>query len=219
MRAGCARWAVLTGLVLAGLAVLPAEQALAAAADDHARGLLAYRRGDVVGAMSALRPAARSGHAPSQALLAYILDRADFTEEAFALYREAAAQDEPEGHFGLAQAYLVGRGVAKDEKLAMQHFSKAADQGHASAIEVVAEAHVRGQHGMGAAAPDLAVAAVRKAAERGHLISIEGLSQAYRSGRWGLAVDPAQASAWQSRATQLKAERSAVKPAAPKASS
>lgn len=205
-RAGCARWALAMGLsLLVGTAA-------AAPADDHARGLTSYNRGDVVGAMSALRPAARAGHAASQALLAFILDRADFAEEAFGLYRDAAAQDEPEGHFGLANAYLVGRGIAKDEKLALQHFSKAADLGHASAIEVVAEAHGRGQYGAAAAAPEAALGAVRRAADRGHLISMEALAQAYRSGRWGLVPDPAQAGEWQARASRLKAERAAAKP-------
>lgn len=214
MRAGFARRALAAGVWL-----LMAAAAAAAPADEYARGLTAYQRGDVVGAMSALRPAARAGHAPSQALLAYILDRADFSEEAFALYRDAAAQDEPEGHFGLANAYLGGRGVAKDEKRALQHFSKAADLGHASAIEVVAEAHVRGQYGTAAATPEAALSAVRRAADRGHLISMDALAQAYRSGRWGLTADPAQAGAWQTRATKLKAERSAARPPAPRASS
>lgn len=200
-----------------------ATLAAAAPADDHQRGLLAYHRGDVVGAMSALRPAAKAGHAPSQALLALILDRADFSDEAFALYRDAAAQDDAEGHMGAGNAYLTGRGVAKDEKRALQHFSKAADLGHASAIEVVAEAHIKGQMGLASAPPDEALAAVRRAADRGHLMSIEALAQAYRSGggsgRWGLAADPAQATAWQAKATQLKAQRAAVKPVPPKASS
>jgi len=101
--------------------------AWAAPADDHQRGMTAYRRGDVVAAMSALRTAARAGHAPSQAMLAFILDKADFVDEALALYRAAAAQNEAEGHAGLANAYLTGRGVAKDEKLATYHFSKAED--------------------------------------------------------------------------------------------
>jgi hypothetical protein len=205
-----------------GLALLwwaCATLAAAAPADDHQRGLLAYHRGDVVGAMSALRPAAKAGHAPSQALLALILDRADFTEEAFALYRDAAAQDDAEGHMGVGNACLTGRGIAKDEKRALLHFSKAADLGHASAIEVVAEAHIKGQFDLASAPPDEALAAVRRAADRGHLISIEALAQAYRGGRWGLAADPGQASAWQAKATQLRAQRAAVKPVPPKASS
>ena len=209
-----ARWQA--GVLLAGSLWVAA--ALAAPADDHQRGVLAYNRGDVSGAMSALRGPAKAGYAPSQVLLAFILDRADFTEEAFALYRDAALQDDTEGHLGVGNAYLTGRGVAKDEKRAWQHFSKAADLGHPAAIEIVAEAHVKGQLGQGGAPPDQALAAVRRAADRGHLASIDALAQAYRNGRWGLAVDPQQAASWQGRSTQLRAQRAAVKPAAPKAS-
>lgn len=190
----------------------------AAPADDHQRGVTAYARGDVVGAMSALRGAARAGHAPSQVLLAHILDQADFAEEAASLYRQAAEQGDADGLLGLGRASLTGRGIAKDEKAALQHFSKAAELGHAAAIEVVAEAVVRGQMGLGQARPDEAVAAVRRAADRGHLVSIDALAQAHRSGRWGLAVDAGQAAEWQARAARLRAERAAVKPPAVKGS-
>ncbi|MDH4288333.1 MAG: hypothetical protein OEV65_06300 [Aquincola sp.] len=133
-------WAVLVVIAIAGTA-------RAAPADDHQRGLQAYRRGDVAGAMAALRPAAQAGHAPSQTMLAFILDRADFAEEAARLYQDAAAQGDAEGHAGLANALLVGRGIAKDEKRAWQHFSKAAELGHAAAIDVVATAYAKGQFG------------------------------------------------------------------------
>jgi TPR repeat protein len=115
----------------------------AAPADDHQRGLAAYQRGDVVAAMAALRAAAKAGHAPSQSLLAFILDKADFVDESIALYRAAAEQNDAEGHAGLGNAYLSGRGVAKDEKQAMRHFSKAADLGHAASKAVVARAAAR----------------------------------------------------------------------------
>jgi TPR repeat protein len=134
-------------LLVLGL-VLATVDAWGAPAEDHQRGVQAYRRGDVVGAIAALRPPAQAGHAPSQTLLAFILDRADFADEAARLYQAAAAQDDPEGHAGLANAYLTGRGIAKDEKRAWQHFSKAAELGHLSSIEVVANAHAKGQFGL-----------------------------------------------------------------------
>lgn len=137
-------WAPLLALAL----VFAAVDAWGAAADDHQRGVQAYRRGDVVAAIAALRPPAQAGHAPSQTLLAFILDRADFADEAARLYQAAAAQDDPEGHAGLANAYLTGRGIAKDEKRAWQHFSKAAALGHLGSIEVVANAHAKGQFGL-----------------------------------------------------------------------
>lgn len=196
-RAGLAQW-------------LCAAAACAAPADDHARGLLAYQRGDVVGAMSALRPAAQAGHAPAQVLLAFILDRADFPDEAVGLYRQAAEHGDAEGHAGFANLLLTGRGIAKDEKQALEHFSKAADLGHALAIQVVADAHLKGQMGLSLppADPARALAALRRAAEQGHLPAVEALAQAHRRGDWGLAADAAEAARWQARAAALRQQRS-----------
>lgn len=210
MTVGASSWMTtnLTRLISVWLGcLLMAAAALAAPADDYERAMKAYARGDVVAAMEALRPPAKAGHAPSQALLAFFLDRADFAEEAFALYRSAAAQDNAEGNAGLAGAYLSGRGVAKDEKLALQHFSKAAELGHASSIEIIADAHVKGSLGLAGAPGDQAVAAVRRAADRGHLPSIDALAQAYAEGRWGLAPDAKLAAQWKARAAELRAQR------------
>jgi TPR repeat protein len=122
---GVWRGAVVALAVWAGMAC-----AWAGPAEDHALGLKAYQQGDVVAAMALLRGPAKAGHAPSQALLAFLLDRADYVDEAARLYRAAAEQNDPEGHAGLANAYLTGRGLAKDEKAARLHFSKAAELGH-----------------------------------------------------------------------------------------
>jgi TPR repeat protein len=138
---------VLVVMLVVMLAVW-AGPASALPADDHQRGLTAYQRGDVVAAMAALRPAASSGYAPSQALLAYILDKADFPDEAARLYQAASDQGDAEGHAGLAAACLNGRGVAKDEKRALQHFSKAAALGHEASMAVLVQAYRQGLHGL-----------------------------------------------------------------------
>ena len=185
----------------------------AAPDDDFARGRLAWQRGDVTGAMSALRAPAKAGHVPSQLLLAHILEGADFAQEAAQLYRDAAAQDSPDGHAGLASLHLAGRGVAKDEKLALQHFSKAAELGHPLSIEVIANAWVKGQLGLDAAAdPAAAKAALLRAAERQHLASADALAQGYQSGRYGLPVDAAEAARWRERAAAWRRERAASAP-------
>jgi TPR repeat protein len=137
-----------------GVAVVAAT-ASAAPADDHQRGLQAWQRGDVVAAMRALRPAADAGHVPSQTLLAFILDQAGFADEATRLYKAAAEQGDAEGHAGLAAAYQGGRGIAKDEKQAGLHFSKAAELGHAPSMAVLARAYRNGELGL-AADPALA---------------------------------------------------------------
>lgn len=123
MRVRGIRWAIFA-------AALAAAAAGAAPEDDHRRGLQAYRRGDVVTAMNTLRAPAAAGYAPSQALLAFILERADVADEAVRLYRAAAEQGDAQAHAALAELYLSGRGVAKDEKQALAHFSKAVSLGH-----------------------------------------------------------------------------------------
>lgn len=195
------RWA---GMLLA----MGFASAQAASADEHRLAVQAYQRGDVAGAMAALRAPARAGYAPSQSLLGFILDRADFSTEAAALWRDAAAQGDAQAHAGLADLYRSGRGVAKDEKLALRHFSEAAALGHASAAEVVATAWLKGELGTDAAAdPAAARSALLRAAEQGHLPSAEALVLAYRQGRYGLPVDEAQAAGWQARVVQWKKQR------------
>lgn len=197
--------------VLAGL-VLPVQ---ATPDDDHRRGVLAFQRGDMGGAMTALRAPAQAGHAPSQSLLAHLMDRADFVDEARVLWQQAAAQGDAEAHAGLASLYLAGRGVAKDEKRALQHFSEAAALGHALAIELVATAWARGQLGADATtAPQLARAALTRAADRGHVESAEALALGYREGRYGLPVDPGQAEGWRARAQAWRTQRALAGPAA-----
>lgn len=198
------RSAMLGGLWFA----IACHAALAAPDDDFRRAQQAYQRGDVVSAMTALRPAAEAGHAPSMSLLAFILDRADFGSDAARWYRAAADRDDVEGHAGLANLYLTGRGVAKDEKAAFRHFSKAADGGHGLAIEVIANAHLGGP--LAAVAPKddaAALAAVERAAARDHLASIDALAEAHRSGRFGATVDAAQAEALRARAADLRRQR------------
>lgn len=178
----------------------------AAPQDDYRSGLQSYQRGDVVAAMAVLRQGAAAGHAPSQALLAFIMDRADFVDEAARLYRSAADQADAEGLAGLANLQMTGRGVAKDEKQALQAFSKAAQQGHALAIRVVADAHLSGRFaGIELARDDAAAsAAIRRAAEQDYLPAVDALAQAHGSGAFGIAVDAVQATRWRERAAELR---------------
>jgi uncharacterized protein len=181
-------------------------------AQQHQRGLLALQRGDVAAAMSTLRAPAKAGHAASQALLGLIFDRADMAADAAALWQAAAAQGDADAHAGLASLYQSGRGVAKDEKRALRHFSEAAARGHAASVELVAQAWLQGQLGTDAAAdPEGARLAVLRAAEQGHLASADALAAAYRSGRFGLPVDPALAQSWQERAKRWREQRAVAK--------
>lgn len=201
-------------LITSALVLLAAVPVCAAPDDDHRAGLQAYHRGDVVGALQALRPAAEAGHAPSQALLAFLLERADETDAAARWYRAAAAQGDVHGHAGLAQLLASGRGVAKDENAALAAFSKAAALGHRSSIETVATAWIQGRLGADAARqPAVAAQAIRRAAEGGHLPSAEALARAHREGLYGLPVDAAEAQRWTSLADGWRQERAGTKAA------
>jgi len=186
--------------------------ACAATDDEYRLGLQAYQRDDVATAMGLLRAPARAGHAASQTLLGFILERADLADEAARLYAQAAAQGDADAHAALAGLYLTGRGIAKDEKLALVHFSKAAQLGHAASIETLADAHLKGTMGLGIEPRNnaAAVAALRRAANDGHVASAEALAQAYRLGGFGLDADPVQAAAWQSRGDELRRRRAAA---------
>ena len=189
---------------------------MAAPADDHARGLGLLQRGDVVGAMTALRAPAAAGHVPSMSLLGFINDRADMVDEAARWWRQAAAKGDVEAHVGLANLYLAGRGLPKDEEQALQHFSEAAASGHAGAGAALAEAWLKGQLGLDAATrPQDAVAAWQRAAGQGHVRSAETLTLAYREGRHGLAPDAAQAAHWQAHVARLRAPRPVPAASAP----
>lgn len=195
------------GLVIALSAALVATQVAAAPADEHQRARAAYARGDVTTAMRLLKAPADAGYAPSQTMLAFILDRADVADEAARLYQAAAAQDDAEAHAALGGFYASGRGVAKDENQALAHFSKAADLGHAHAIGVVADAHLQGRLGAAPVDATRSATAIRRAAEQGHLASAQALAEAYRAGGYGLAPDPAEAGAWQARVKALREQQ------------
>lgn len=204
-----------TGWVIAVAAGMWALGTVASTQDDHQRGLQAFRRGDVAGAMTALRPAANAGHAPSQRLLGFILEGADFPEEAALLYGRAAAQADPQAHAALGRMRLAGRGVAKDENEAVHHFSKAAALGDAGSANLLADAWLAGRWGLDAQAdPGGARDALRRAADHGHLPAVDALADAYAQGRLGLATDAAEAQRWRDRARQLRQQRAAPAPVA-----
>jgi TPR repeat protein len=207
----CSRWSWVLACVLQAICLTAAS---ATPDEDYLRGLQAYHRGDVASAMSILRVPADAGHAGSQRLLAFVLDRGDFAEEAARLYAKAALQGDPEAHGALANLYLTGRGIAKDEKQALTHFSKAADLGHSPSILALADAHLKGSMGLGAEPRDnaRAVAALRRAADLGHLGAAEALAKAYREGGFGLAIDAAQAAQWRARSTELRQQGAASAP-------
>ena len=87
-----------------------------------ARGIEAFNRGDLIGAMSAFEEAAEAGSAEAQVRLGYILDQAEENEAAVRWYRAAADQGNRDGLAGLAEMYSKGEGVELDEARALSLF-------------------------------------------------------------------------------------------------
>ena len=195
----------LIGIVVLLLAC-QAWPAWAAPEDDYRAGSQAYQGGDVVQAMALLKRAADAGHAPAQALLAYILDKAEFNDEALAYYRKAAAQGNADGEYGLGTMYAAGDGVARNPVEARRWIMRAAERGHAGAINALASAYINGGLGIEDAQRNGAEALrwVRRAADSGYPPALERLAHAYRTGAYGLAVDTAQAAALEARLREVQ---------------
>lgn len=193
------------GSKLAKLLLAVAFSAAAAAApqDDFESGRKAFEAGDVVGAMPVLKRAADAGHAPSQSFYAFILDKADFDEEAAKYYRLAADQDNADGQYGLGTLYAAGEGVARDAKLARDWFERAASQGHGLAVLALSQAFISRTLGFGGDPADAqGLGWVRKAADLGSVPALDYLAKGYRSGAFG-AVDVAQAERLEARKREL----------------
>jgi uncharacterized protein len=190
-----------------------AAVAIAGPDDDYRAGLAAYKGGDMTGAMSRLKKPADQGYAPAQALLADILDKADFNDEAVAYYRKAADQGHPDGEYGLGTMYAAGEGVKRDLATARTWITRAAEKGHAQAINTLAQAYMTGGLALdeSSRAGSAGLQWVRRSADYGFLPSLEYLANAYRTGALGLAIDVKQAEALEARVRSLRGVRAADK--------
>lgn len=194
-------------LCLASGLVLFSASLFAAAEDDYQAGLKSYRNGDIVGAMSPLRQASLEGHAKAQALLAEILDRTDFDEDAIALYRKSAAQGDLDGMFGLGVMIVSGEGTKKDLPTGRAWILKAAEAGHVLAINAIAQGYLKGELGFTEAernTPD-ALHWAKRAADNDYLPAIDALAAAYGSGNaLGVQVDRALSERYQAQANRIR---------------
>jgi uncharacterized protein len=153
--------------------------------EDYQAALKSYRAGDVVGSMPGLRKAADAGHPGAQALLAELLDRAEFDEDAVVYYRKSAEQGDPEGMFGLGVMTAAGEGLKeKDTAEGRRWIEKAAELGHKNAIAVMAQAYLMGKLNIREDERNTVAALkwVQLAAEQGYLPALDALSEAYRTG-------------------------------------
>lgn len=194
-------------LCLASGLVLFSAALYAAAEDDYQSGLKSYRNGDIVGAMAPLRQASLEGHAKAQALLAEILDRTDFDEDAIALYRKSAAQGDLDGMFGLGVMIVSGEGTKKDLLAGRAWILKAAESGHVLAINAIAQGYLKGELGFTEAdrnTPD-ALNWAKRAADNDYLPAVDALAAAYASGNaLGVQVDRTLSEHYQAQANRIR---------------
>ena len=152
------------------------------------KGIEASHRGDLMTAMTLLQQAAEQGYAPAQVELAYLLDKADYNEQAFHWYQQAAQLGDAAGQFGLASLYASGEGVGKDLEQARELFEQSVQQKHYPALYVVAQALEKG--GMGFELdPRRALELYRECHAGGERGCTERLARAYSKGELGLAID------------------------------
>lgn len=195
------------GLCLASGLVLFSCSLFAAAEDDYQAGLKSYRNGDIVGAMAPLRQASLDGHAKAQALLAEILDRTDFDDDAIALYRKSAAQGDLDGMFGLGVMTVSGEGTKKDLPGGRAWILKAAESGHVQAVNAIAQGYLKGELGYTEVERNTpeALRWVKRAAENDYLPAIDALAAAYGSGNaLGVAVDRGLSEQYQAQANRIR---------------
>ena len=152
--------------------------------------------------MPALRRAADDGYAPAQSLYGYILDKAEYNEEAAQYFiRRAADQGDADGQYGLAMLYAAAKAWgAMPPRRATG--SSAGNQGHKLAVVALSQAFLAGSLGQGRPGrrrgPRLGAQGGRLRLDSGALLSREG----YRSGAFG-AADPAQAERMEARIVEL----------------
>lgn len=181
--------------------------AIAGPEEDFQAGAKSLSVGDVVGSMTPLRRAALAGHAKAQVMLAEILDRSEFDDEAVDLYRKAAEQGNIDGMFGLGAMTVAGEGIKKDVAAGRAWILKAAEQGQPQAINVIAQAYLNAELGMTAADRETpeALAWVKRAAANDYLPAIDALTAAYASGNGlGVAADRGLAEQYQAQANRIR---------------
>jgi len=176
---------------------------LAAPQDDYSAGRKAYLAGDVVSAMTPLKRAADAGYAPAQSLYGYILDKAEYNEEAAQYFRRAAEQGDADGEYGLGLLYASGEGVARDPAAARAWLERAGNQDHGLAVVALSQAFLTGRLGFKTDPADTAgLGWVRKAGASDSIPALTYLAQGYRSGAFG-ALDPKAAERLEARIREL----------------
>ena len=109
-------------------------------------------------------------------------------------------QDDADDLYNTARNYRYGLGgLKKDEATALKWYRKAADKGHAEAMNMVGLYYGEGRGGL---EQDKTVALdwYRKAADKGHVAALYNIAVYYQNGLGGLKADKATALEWYRKA-------------------
>jgi len=185
-------------ILVAMIGCVAPDLVIAGPEEDLNAAILAYDRGDLIGAMALFQSAADSGLAEAQVRLAYIHDYSENNEEAVSLYRAAADQGSSDGYLGLGEMYAKGEGVKTDFKVALDFFNMAAELDNTRAMLQLARYYKDGELGL---VVDLERAGewLIRAAELGDPAATKELVAAYQEGGFGLQVNPERVAFWQNR--------------------
>lgn len=173
---------------------------------EHEKGRRAYLSGDLSGAMGILRKAADNGDGASAALLGYILDKAEFNEEAIVYLEKAVTLGDPDGMYNLATMYLSSDGVQSDPERAAALLRKAAALGHMPAKQTLALAYINRTSGFD---PDgdnreEARSLLLETSKEGLVPAMEALAKAYTTGEFGIPIDASKAKEWAGKVAEIR---------------
>ncbi len=184
--------------VLGMFAVTP----LQAADDGQAalkKGLDAFERADIMGALPYLNQAAELGYPQAQTLLAHILARGEENEAAQKWYLKAAEQGYADAQMALVElAFERKPGVTVSQSEGVEWLEKAVVQLHPEATYYLATLLETGAQGV---EMDIsrALKLYLQAAELGVGHAMVRLIDAYKLGELSLQADPLQSASWQQK--------------------
>lgn len=142
------RWLKPCWMTTALLSLIAAPAAAGPEQDVELADQVYLSTGDLARTTELLRNAVQQGYAPAQVRLGYLLDKAEFNEEAVGWYRKAAEQGHAGGEYGLGYMYAIGEGVEKNLEQARTWIMRAAEKNHLPSVVMLMEAYKNGGLGL-----------------------------------------------------------------------
>jgi TPR repeat protein len=131
--------------------VAQADPAASTAADPEkliVQAEQALDREELDTAVKLYQQAAELNSTAAQVYMGEFANSAQFYEEAVGWFLMAASQGNAAGQFDLAQMYVAGTGIEKDEAKALYWFRRSADKNYLPAVKLVGNAYRLGLYGL-----------------------------------------------------------------------